>query len=51
MKPDAYPAQEPLPDFAKSYHKKLINRAEELGGTEQFYGDDPYQSLVYFPAE
>lgn len=51
MKPEDYPEQEPVSDFAKEYHATLIERAAKLPGEEIFFGDDPYQSLVYYPAE
>ena len=50
MKPEDYPAQEPLSDFARPYHDEVLRRAEGLDGVETRHGDDPYQSLVLFEA-
>ena len=51
MKPEDYPEQEPIPAFAADYHQTLLERAASLTGIEHKHGDDPYQSLVYYPAE
>ena len=50
MKPEDYPPQEAVPEFAREYNKYLLQRAVELGGAEDSYGPDPYQSVLYFPA-
>ena len=50
MKPEDYPPQEPVPEFAREYNKYLLQRAAELGGAEDNYGPDPYQGVLYFPA-
>lgn len=50
MKPDDYPAQEPLSEFARGYHNSLIEKAAQLQGAEITLGDNAYQSLVYYPA-
>lgn len=50
MKPDDYPAQEPLSKFARDYHNTLIEKAAQLQGAEIILGDNAYQSLVYYPA-
>ena len=51
MKPEDYPPQEPVPEFAKEYNKYLLQRAAELGGAEDSYGPNPYQGVLYFPAQ
>ena len=51
MRPEDYPEQEPLSDFARPYHDEVMRRAEGLAGDEVRHGDDPYQSLVLFPAD
>jgi acetyl esterase/lipase len=50
MKPEDYPPQEPLSDFAKPYHAQLIARAAQIEGVEASYGEDPYQRLAVYPA-
>jgi len=50
MRPEDYPPQEPLSDFARPYHEAVLKSAEEFSGTEVLHGTDPYQSLVFFPA-
>ena len=50
MKPEDYPPQEPVPEFAREYNKYLLQRAAELGGAEDNYGPDPYQGVLWFPA-
>ena len=50
MKPEDYPPQESVPEFAREYNKYLLQRAAELGGAEASYGPDPYQSVLWFPA-
>ena len=50
MKPEDYPPQEPVPEFAREYNKYLLQRAAELGGAEDNFGPDPYQSVLWFPA-
>lgn len=50
MRPEDYPAQEPLSDFARPYHEEVMRRAEGLDGIEAHYGDDPYQSILLYPA-
>lgn len=47
----AYPAQEPPSEGMIIYHKHLMALAERLHGHEAQYGEDPYQSIVVFPAE
>jgi acetyl esterase/lipase len=50
MRPEDYPAQEPLSDFARPYHEEVLRRAEGLDGIEARYGGDPYQSVLLYPA-
>ena len=50
MKPEDYPPQEPISDFAREYSRQLLEKAAEIGGAEENYGPDPYQSVLYFPA-
>ena len=50
MRPEDYPPQEPVSDFARDYNEYLLKKAAELGGAEELYGADPYQSVLYFPA-
>jgi len=50
MRPEDYPAQEPLSDFARPYHEEVMRRADGLDGIEARYGDDPYQSVLLYPA-
>ena len=50
MKLEDYPPQEPVSDFAREYNKYVLEKAAELGGAEENYGPDPYQSVLWFPA-
>ena len=50
MRPEDYPAQEPLSEFARPYHEEVLRRAEGLDGIEARIGDDPYQSVLLYPA-
>ena len=50
MKPEDYPPQEPVPAFAREYNEYTLKKAAELGGAEDNYGPDPYQSVLCFPA-
>jgi len=50
MRPEDYPAQEPLSDFARPYHEEVMRRADGLDGVEARYGGDPYQSVLLYPA-
>jgi len=45
-----YPPQEPLSPAGQAYHAELLRRLPAQAGIEQQYGDDPYQSLLIFPA-
>lgn len=49
MRPEAYPAQEPLSAFAKAYHDEVQRRGQDLvSDMEAQYGADPYQSIALF---
>lgn len=50
MRPEDYPAQEPLSDFARPYHEEVMRRADGIDGIEARYGGDPYQSVLLYPA-
>jgi len=50
VNPEDYPPQEPISDFARPYHEETMRRAEGLEGIEAVHGEDPYQSVVLFPA-
>ena len=45
-----YPPQEPFSDAGEAYVEETLKRSEGLEGVEVFYGPDPYQSLLVFPA-
>jgi arylformamidase len=45
-----YPPQEALSPAGQAYHEELMRRLPLQAGVEQQYGDDPYQSLLIFPA-
>ncbi|MCI2809098.1 alpha/beta hydrolase [Eoetvoesiella caeni] len=51
MKIEAYPEQEPKSEGMVGYHRHLMELAKNLQGHEAQYGEDPYQSIVVFPAE
>lgn len=51
MKIEAYPEQEPKSEGMIAYHGHLIALAEDLHGHDAQYGEDPYQSIVVFPAD
>lgn len=51
MKIEAYPEQEPKSEGMVGYHRHLMELAKDLQGHEAQYGEDPYQSIVVFPAE
>lgn len=46
MRIEDYPAQEPLSDFARAYHEKVMARGKGIAAIEVQIGDDPYQSLA-----
>lgn len=48
---DLYPPQEPMNENMAAYHNRLISMADENAGHEAQYGDDPYQSILVYPAE
>lgn len=50
MRPEDYPAQEPLSDFARPYHEEVMRGADGLDGIEARYGGDHYQSVLLYPA-
>jgi acetyl esterase/lipase len=45
-----YPPQESLSPAGQAYHDELMRRLPLQEAIEQQYGDDPYQSLLIFPA-
>lgn len=51
MKPEDYPPQEPLSDFARPYHDKVMALGASLIPEEHRYGEDAYQSLAVFKPE
>lgn len=51
MRPEEYPAQEPLSPVGQAYHEELIKRYESIGAGEEYqYGADPYQSIAVYPS-
>jgi acetyl esterase/lipase len=48
MRPEDYPAQEPVSAFAQSYTEDLIRRVDLNSGDNCFYGADPYQTIALF---
>jgi acetyl esterase/lipase len=48
MRPEEYPEQEPVSEFAQSYTDDLIRRVDLNAGENHFYGPDPYQSIALF---
>jgi acetyl esterase/lipase len=48
MRPQDYPPQDPVSEFAQAYTDDLINRIDRNAGDNYFYGDDPYQSIALF---
>ncbi|HUT47746.1 MAG TPA: alpha/beta hydrolase [Alphaproteobacteria bacterium] len=50
MRPEDYPTQEPLSEFAQPYHDEVMRRAQDVEGIEAQYGGDPYQSILVYPA-
>ena len=51
MRPEDYPPQEPFSPLGQRYHEDVTARGVGLSGADFGYGDDPYQSLLVFPAE
>ncbi|NYT68382.1 alpha/beta hydrolase [Pusillimonas noertemannii] len=51
MRIDQYPPQEPMSENMQAYHDHLMRQADESRAHEAQYGDDPYQSIMVFPAE
>ena len=51
MKTEDYPPQEPLSDFARPYHEKVMALGTDSNPEEHQFGDDPYQSLAVFKPE
>jgi arylformamidase len=45
-----YPPQEPLSPAGQAYHDELMRRLPAQQAVERQYSDDPYQSLLIFPA-
>ena len=45
MRPEAYPIQDELSDFARPYAKEVERRSFGISGEDQLFGDDPYQSV------
>lgn len=48
MRPEDYPAQEPISAFAKPYHDETLRRAQGVAGVTVAYGQDPYQTIALF---
>ena len=48
MRPEDYPAQDAVSEFAQSYTDDLLRRVDPNAGENFFYGDDPYQSIALF---
>src|ERR1700736_6692210 len=48
MRPEDYPAQEPVSAFAQTYTEDLLRRVDRGAGENYFYGPDPYQSIALF---
>lgn len=51
MQIEQYPAQEPFTDIGARYHAEVMQRADGTQGREVQHGDNPYQSLMVFPAQ
>ena len=51
MNIDDYPEQEPFTKIGTLYHEKVTAMAGHVVGHELCYGDDPYQSLLIYPAQ
>ena len=45
MRPEDYPIQDELSDFARPYAKEVERRSFGILGEDQLFGDDPYQSV------
>ncbi|MBL0421847.1 alpha/beta hydrolase [Ramlibacter sp. AW1] len=50
MRPQDYPAQEPLSPVAQAYQQRILAATPQLEGSEFAYGDDPYQRVLLYPA-
>jgi len=48
MRPEDYPSQRPVADYARAYHEEAFRRAAMLDGENHFYGADKYQSIGLF---
>lgn len=51
MRIDQYPPQEPMNENMAKYHDTLIAKMDENAGHEAQYGEDPYQSILVYPAD
>jgi acetyl esterase/lipase len=51
MRPQDYPPQDPVSEFAQAYTDDLIRRIDPNSGENHFYGSDPYQSIALFLPE
>jgi len=51
MNTEDYPPQEPLSDFAKPYHQKVLRLGHGAEPVEYFFGNSAYQSLAVFKPE
>lgn len=50
MRPEDYPPQEPFSENAQRYHDTVMQLGEGMVGEDIPYGDDPYQTVMMFPA-
>lgn len=50
MRPEDYPPQEPFSENAQRYHDTVMRLGEGIVGEDISYGDDPYQTVLMFPA-
>jgi acetyl esterase/lipase len=50
MNIDDYPPQEPFTAIGERYHAEVMGRGAGLVGIEAFYGTDPYQGVMVYPA-
>ena len=51
MRPEDYPPQESFSPLGQRYHEAVTARGAGVSGSAFGFGDDPYQSLLVYPAE
>ena len=45
MKPEDYPEQDEVSEFARAYVNKITKLGSSISGEDVLYGSNPYQSI------